>query len=512
MGLVIENCSIGRRKHVSVRVEGPLVSKIVQGSELDVPTGTAKLDAGGGTLLTGLTDSHCHPFEFGWLKRSLDLRGVSSINSVRLRLFAKVQEARPGEWVRGMGWDQETFSDGRLPDRRDIDDLSPNNPVALSRVCGHVVLVNTAAIKVLSLEEMHGTQYERDATGRLTGILKEGAQEALFARIPRNSQDCAEDLLSAEVEAARSGLTTLHCIVSPDSYPSELEALAAMHSEGAPSLRYRVFIPPEAQAHVAEHGIREKFDGDRVRINGVKVYGDGSLGARTAALRDPYSDDPGNLGILRHTDEELDELVERADADGYQVIVHAIGDGAVEQAIRSLARVAGSGNPRRHRIEHASLLPKDLRSKMVKHGLRATVQPLFITSDTWALQRLGEERVKDLYPLKSMLAEGLVASGSSDAPVESMNPMTGMWAAMVRGGFASEESLDLDEALRIYTENGSSNGFDEGGSGLEEGAGANLTLLDSDIDGMHPAMLRKVGASATITGGRIVYSYAGAEN
>ncbi len=509
---MIENCSIGQKKNVSVRIEGSLISRITEGSVVDVPTGTVKLDAGGATLLPGLTDSHCHPFEYGWLKRSVDLRGTGNITGVRLRLFAKIQRAQPEEWVRGMGWDQEAFPGAKMPDRADIDDLSPRNPVALSRICGHIVLLNTLAIRALSLEERQGNEYERDASGRLTGIFKERAQEEVFARIPRNSQDCAEDLLSAELEAARSGLTTLHCIVSPDSYSSELEALTSLLSEGALSLRHRVYIPPEAMGHVAEKGLRKKLDGSQVRINGVKIYADGSLGARTAALREPYADDPGNSGILRHTDEELNEMVEESDADGYQVIIHAIGDRAVEQAIGALARVAGKGNQRRHRVEHASLLPKDLRSKMVKYGIRATVQPLFITSDTWADKRLGEDRVNDLYPLKSMLAEGLVTSGGSDAPVESMNPMVGMWAAMVRGGFAADESLTLEEALRIYTDNGSSNGFDEFDSGFAEGGGANLTLLDSDIEGMHPVLLRKVGVAATVAEGKLVYSYAGAEN
>jgi predicted amidohydrolase YtcJ len=241
----------------------------------------------------------------------------------------------------------------------------------------------------------------------------------------------------------------------------------------------------------------------------VKIYADGSLGASTAALRDPYADDAGNSGILRHTDEELAETVVRADAEGYQVIIHAIGDRAIEQAIGALSTVTGSGNPRRHRIEHASLLPRDLRSKMRAQGIRATVQPCFISSDRWALKRLGEERVRDLYPLRSMLEEGIVASGSSDAPVESLSPVLAMWAAMVRPGYPADERLTLDEALRLYTTNASANGFDEEGAGIEEGGRADFTLLDSDIEGMHPAMLRKVGVAATIVGGRAVYSFEG---
>ncbi len=509
MRLLIENCKLGGKKAGSVAIEGGKVTRLSEDTTQEAADNAERLDAHGSALFPGFTDSHCHPFEYGWLKRNVDLRGTSNITGIRLRLFARMQRSRPGDWVTGMGWDQEAFPDGRMPDRTDIDDLTRNNPVALSRVCGHVALINTAVVERLSLENKRGYEYERDQDGRLTGIIKERAMEEVFAKIPRDSQTCADDLQSVEVEAARHGITTMHCIVSPDGYPEELEAITALNSAGALSLRYRVYIPPEALPYVVEKGLRRKLEGDRARINGVKVYADGSLGARTAALNEPYADDPGNSGHLRHTDEELAGLVDMVDEAGYQVIIHAIGDRAIEQAVRALSTVTGAHNSRRHRIEHASLLTGDLRSKMAKHNIRAAVQPLFITSDSWAGRRLGDERVMDLYPLKSMLAEGIVASGSSDAPVESINPVIGMWASMVRGGYAPDEALTLDEALGLYTSNANSNGFDEGCSSLSEGSSANFTLLDSDIEGMHPAMFRKVEVAATVVGGEVVYSSQG---
>lgn len=508
---MIENCKLGGRKTGSLMVKGGKIVELSDSASLDAPNGMKRLDANGATLFPGFIDTHCHPFEFGWLKRNVDLRGTGSITGLRLRLFAKVQRLKPGEWVTGMGWDQETFGEGRMPDRSDIDDLSGKNPVALTRVCGHIALLNTVAIRTLALEGRQGPEFVRDDGGRLTGIVKEGALEEIHGKIPRSAEVCAGDLLSAEAEAARCGITTLHSVVSPAGYREELEALAALHAASALSVRYRVYIPAEAMGYVKERGLRSKLDDAKVRINGVKVYADGSLGARTAALRLPYADDPGNSGILRHTDEELGCIVEDADGAGYQVIIHAIGDRAVEQAIQALSRVTGARNPRRHRIEHASLLPSDLLARMRKHGIRAAVQPLFITSDAWAAKRLGEDRVENLYPLKSMLAGRIVASGGSDSPVEQMSPLLGIWAAMVRGGFAPRESLSLDEALGLYTSNASSNGSDEVGSGLAEGADANLTLLDSDVEGMHSAMLRNVGVAATIVGGRLVYSSAGVD-
>jgi len=504
-GVLLRDCSIGRRTGYHVYCQD---GKVVSIGETSVtpPSGAEVIDANGGSLFPGFVDSHCHPFEYGWLKRTVDLRGTASMTAVRLRVVAGIQRARPGEWVSGMGWDQEAFSGKAMPNRAEIDDISPENPVVLSRVCGHIALLNSRSIEALGLRDRAGDEYERDGNGELTGIVKERALEEVYEKLPRSADRSAADLQSVEAEAGRFGLTTIHCIVSRESFREELGALAELEESGSLALRYRVYVPPEALGYIEATGIGKKLVGSRVRINGAKIYADGSLGARTAALREPYSDDPSNTGILRYTDEQLADLVEAVDSKGMQAIVHAIGDRAVEQAADALGRVAGGKNPQGHRIEHASLLPRDLRSKMARHSIRATVQPLFITSDSWAVDRLGVERARDLYPLKSMLAEGIVASGSSDSPVESMNPILGMWAGMTRGGADSRENLSLDEALSLYTVNARSNGLDSA-EGLSEGAPADLTLLDSDISGMHPALFRKVGVLATVVDGTAVHSY-----
>lgn len=505
-GLLIRDCSIGGAGGYSVYCEGSVVVKVSRGG-IEPPQGCLVIDANGGTLSPGFVDTHCHPFEYGRLKRSVDLRGASNVVAMRLRLAPWVQRAKPGDWVTGRGWDHEAFPGGVLPTKADIDDITPANPVALSRVCGHIALLNSRAIEELGLGARDAPEYERDGAGNLTGIVKEKALEDVFSRVPRSAERSSADLQSVEAEAARLGLTALHCILSPEGYREELEALAALHVAGSLSLRYRVYIPPEAMEYVEGSGLRGKLTGERVRINGVKIYTDGSLGARTAALREPYSDDSGNSGMLRYKDQELAEVVERVHSRGYQAVIHAIGDRAVEQAADALEPVTGSGNPQRHRVEHASLLPKDLRGRLAKQGVRASVQPLFITSDTWAVDRLGEERVRDLYPLRSMMADGVVASGGSDSPVESMSPILAMWAAMTRGGSVPGEALDLEEAFSLYTTNARSNGFDDASRGVVEGAPADFTLLDSETEGMHHALFRKVGILATVVDGSVVHSY-----
>jgi predicted amidohydrolase YtcJ len=508
MRLLIENCKVFGEEIRSIFVDGRVIARTSESPEQTAPPDTICLDGDGATLLGGMVDSHCHPFEYGWLKRNIDLRGTNSVTGLRLRLSSRLQRTEPGKWATGMGWDHEAFPGRKMPTRTDIDDISPRNPVALKRVDGHVALLNSNAIKSLGLEAKTGDEYERGADGRLTGVVKERALADVFSAIPRTADECSADLMNVEFEAIRLGLTKLHCIISEEGFKEELEALASLHGSGSLSLRYRVYLPPNALAAAADPGLKEKLMDDSVRINGVKIYADGSLGARTAALRQPYSDDPGNTGKLRYSDQQLSDLVERVDAAGFQVIIHAIGDRAIEQAIGALSLVSGTKNPRRHRIEHASLLPRDLRSRMSKHGIRASVQPCFITSDTWAVDRLGEERAADLYPLRSMFEAGIVASGGSDSPVETLSPVIGAWAASVRAGVADDETLTLDRSLKLYTDNADSNGFDDH-SGIREGAPADLTLLDSNVEGMHPALFRKVGVTAVVIGGELVNSSAG---
>ena len=505
-GLLIRDCSLMGQTGYSVYCEGGKVVTLLHGDLSPPRNDTEVIEANGGALCPGFIDTHCHPFEYGWLRRNVDLRGTSNVTAMRLRVMAGIQRAKPGEWVTGMGWDQEKFPGGTTPTRADIDDISPVNPVALSRVCGHITLLNTRAIEELNFAGRTSPEYERGGSGELTGIVKEKALDEVYRQLPRSQERCAADILSVESEAARMGLTGLHCILSSDAYPEELGAIASLAAAGSLSLRYRLYVPPESMDYIERNAFREKLDGAKVRLNGVKIYADGSLGARTAALREPYSDDPGNTGILRYKDEELTGLVETVDSKGYQAIVHAIGDRAVEQAIEAIATVTGGGNPRRHRIEHASMLPNDLRSKVVRHGIRVSVQPLFVTSDTWAVDRLGEERVRDLYPLRSIVSDGITASGGSDSPVESMNPILGMWAAMTRGGSTPEEALDLEQALSLYTSNARSNGIDPD-EPIEVGAQADFTLLDAETVDTHPALFRKIGVLATVVGGAVISSY-----
>ena len=297
MRLLVKRCTFWPGGAGSALVADGKVERVSESESQSVTAGTTELDAAGGTLLPGLTDSHCHPFELGWLNRNVDLRGTANITALRMRVAARVQRLAPGEWVEGMGWDHEAFVEKRLPSRSDLDDISRNNPVILGRVCGHIGLLNSKAIEALGLGTAQGPEYERDGRGALTGIVKENALVAAYAAVPgRSAAGCAADLAAVEFEAAKKGLTCLHTIMSPDGYREELEALLLLAAEDKLLLRHRAYVPPAALGLVA--GANEKLRGSRARINGVKLFADGSLGARTAALREPFAHDRVNCGLL----------------------------------------------------------------------------------------------------------------------------------------------------------------------------------------------------------------------
>jgi predicted amidohydrolase YtcJ len=440
-----------------------------------------EVDGSNFTLLAGLIDSHCHLFEVGSSRKVVDLKDVTSIDSLRLRLKSYVASRAKGEWVIGRGWNQELFPEKRFPRKEDIDDLSPYNPVLLKRICGHIALLNSFAINLLRLEERDNPQIEKDKDGRMTGIVTESVLENVLRLAERiDPEECSNYLADSQNEALKNGITKVHCILSSSNFFEELSGLRILLKSGKLSIKLRIYLPVSA---LGREDIQSGFDDNYVKINGFKIFADGSLGARTAALKEPYSDDPTNCGILRYSDKEMREMVEKIDGMGKQAVIHAIGDRAVEQAIDAISSV-DRANKRRHRIEHASLSPKYLRKEMALKSIPVSVQPHFIISDFWARERLGD-RITDLYPFKSFINEGVIISGGSDAPVEPMNPMLGFWAAITRKGLDKAESLTLEECIEIYTKNAEYTGLDI----YDEG---DFTIFDSDLENIHPSSLRKV--------------------
>jgi predicted amidohydrolase YtcJ len=404
------------------------------------------LDLGGRIVVPGLRDAHTHLLSTALSRCTLDLRGVSSVEELKEAVRKAALEVGPGGWVVGRGWDQDKMVERRYPTRHDLDEAAPENPVLLVRVCGHAAVANTRALEKLGLlsgepEELRGMVVRED--GEPTGLLVEDAVSWAMEKIPRPGRAALKELLRKVIaEYLRYDVTAVHSM-SVDL--EELLLVRELELEGELKLRYEAYVKPELLGSIPEEL--------RHLVRGVKAFADGSFGARTAALRERYSDFPGS-GTLLMRAEEIAELARVASSQGLELAVHAIGDRAVEEVLRAAEMLHGW-----IRVEHASLTPPDLLELFSQLRPAVAVQPHFILSDTWIVERLGE-RARWVYAFKSLARTGSTLMGSSDSPVEPLNPWLGVYAAVHRGepeglpvaGYTGGEKLSLREAVGLYAQ------------------------------------------------------------
>ena len=476
---------------------------------------TLVLDLKGKTVLPGLIDCHVHLVKYGLQKRAIKLRDVKSINELKRRIERRVSLSKKGSWITGQGWDQDRFEEKRYPTRLDLDEVAEENPVVLTRVCGHICVVNTAALGIANITKetgpIQGGQIDMDPeTGEPTGVLRETAQDLVWKAVPPPTlKELKAAILAACTDAAKVGLTSIHCLVDSSS---EITVLHTLRKRDRLPIRLNILPPRELLESLAALGVTTGFGDEYLRIGPVKIFADGSLGARTAALARDYSDDSGNKGIMIFSQDELNAIVQKAHESSLQVAIHAIGDRAVESALNALEN-ASSRFPRkdhRHRIEHASVLNRSLIKRMKDLDVIASIQPTFTISDFWVPQRVGAERARLVYPFKTLMESGVVIAGSSDCPTEILNPILGIHAAVTRGGFVPEENLDVDEAVRAFTINAAYASFEEQSKGsIEEGKLADFIVLSEDITRIPPERIKNVRVEMTVVGGRIVYSRRG---
>jgi len=473
------------------------------------------LNLKGKTVLPGLIDCHVHLVKYGLQKTEIDLRNVKSIRELKGRLTRKVSSSAKGSWIVGHGWDQDRFEEKRYPTRLDLDEVAEENPVVLTRVCGHICVVNTAALRIAGISRetgpIHGGQIDMDPeTGEPTGILRESAQDLLWKAVPPPTlKELEAAVLAACRDAVKVGLTSIHCLVDSSS---EISALRTLRKRKKLPLRLSILPPRELLESLTALGITTGFGDDYLRIGPVKIFADGSLGARTAALAQDYSDDPGNKGIMIFNQDELNDIVEKAHKSDLQVAIHAIGDRAIEFALSAVEN-ASSRFPRkdhRHRIEHASVLNRPLIKRMKDLNVIASIQPTFTISDFWVPQRVGPERARLVYPFKTLTKSGVVIAGSSDCPTEILNPILGIHAAVTRGGSVPEESLNVNEAVEAFTFNAAYASFEEESKGsIEVGKLADFVVLSEDITQISSERIKDVRVEMTVIGGRIVYTRRG---
>ncbi|HVO79931.1 MAG TPA: amidohydrolase [Terriglobales bacterium] len=493
---------------------------------------TQVIDLGGHFVMPGFNDAHVHLAEAGFERLTVDLTGVRSLSEFRERIRARVETAAPGEWIVGGGWDQTRWPVQELPSRWDVDEVTKEHPVLLQRVDGHIAVANTRALQLASItiasKNPEGGRIDRDSTGEPNGILRETAREAVFAVIPQPTHEKRREALEASLrEAAQLGITSVQDNSDAEGPASweDFQILEEIERDGKLTARISEWLPFNApldtlQAHRAAHSQSDNM----LHTGMLKAFMDGSLGSRTAALLEPYADEPKDSGLPRYDQAKLlDMAKERAEA-GFQLGFHAIGDKGVQMALDTFAAVekdarertvkaANGGTDYRLRIEHAQVTTPLQIAKFKELKVVASMQPGHVLSDmNWAEDRLGPKRAAHSYAWAEFQKRGVKLAFGSDYPFDQLSPFRGLYAAVTRTSedgkkeYFPEQKLTMEQAIAAYTTGSAFAEFAEKEKGtLAPGMLADFIVLDRDITAVPPAKVLGTKVLRTVVGGKTVY-------
>ena len=513
---------------------------------------TEVINLGGHFVMPGFNDAHVHLANAGFQRLTVDLTEVKSLTEFRERIRARVQNAAPGEWIVGGGWDQTLWPVKELPSRWDIDEVTKDHPVFLERVDGHIAVANTRALQLASLtvasKDPPGGKIDRDTTGQATGIVRETARQAITAVIPKPNHDRRRQAIETALqELARSGITSVQD--NSDYQDSKLswddfQILEEIEREGKLTARITEWLHfndplPVLQEHRAAHPQSDIL----LHTGMLKGFMDGSLGSRTAALLEPYADDPTNSGLPQYQQDELTQMTKERVNAGFQIGFHAIGDKGVQMALNAFAAATtdhvGTGSEPalsaamgpvqaerspaaplspsvpdlRFRIEHAQVTNFQQIAKFKELKVIASMQPNHVLTDmNWAGARLGPKRAAYSYAWASFAKKGVVLAFGTDYPVEPVAPFRGLYAAVTRKSedgkkeYYPEQKLNMEQAIAAYTTGSAFGEFAEKNKGtLAPGMLADLVVLDTDITSVPPEKILAAKVLRTVVGGKTVY-------
>lgn len=475
------------------------------------------VDTTGMTVLPGLADAHGHLYGLGVALDVVSLTGTASEDEVVARVKQRAAGARAGEWVIGRGWDQNDWPVKEFPTSAALSAAVPDHPVFLERVDGHAGWANDAAMRIAGVTaatpDPDGGKIIRDPSGNPTGVFVDTATSLVERAIPPASpaQRKARVLAAAEAIAA-AGLTELH---DAGIEGATIAAVQELIDEKRFPIRVYAMLSDGAQLLDTWFARGPLLNyGDRLSVRAVKLYADGALGSRGAALLAPYADDPGNSGLMIASPEHIEDVARRGRAAGFQINAHAIGDRGVRNVIDGYER-AGVSPADRFRIEHLQVIAPEDVSRLPRLGIIASMQPTHATSDMyWAEARLGPQRVLGAYAWRTVLDAGGRLALGSDFPVEDVNPFFGIYAAVTRqdqkgwpeGGWYPSQRLTLAEAIRGFTLDAAHAAFEETSRGtIEPGKLADLTIVEGDLYSMPAAELYKAKVRYTVVGGEVVF-------
>lgn len=502
-------------------------------------------DLDGQSVLPGFIDSHMHLLEYGITRERVFLGNAKSLSELLAILKEALRERRLSEraeagsetpWLVGYGFNQDYFrtesgAAAGLPTRQDLDQVSRTVPIFITRACFHVSSCNTKALELTGLlgegdVRIDGGSLDYGEDGLANGIARENAVDLFYEALPPiRVPEAKAALKSAMKELAKYGITTVHSddFTAAENYADVMQAYEELSAEGSMTVRVYEQCRLRGIGELAEfigsgayHSPKERDPEAYFTPGSVKIIEDGSLGARTAWMRKDYSDGPGTRGMLLLQEDELYEYMKTAHHAGMQIETHAIGDGTIELLLNLYERLQNEEpKPLRHGIVHCQITDGELLSRFGRQDILAYIQPIFLHYDLHVVEsRVGTELASTSYAWKTLLESGVHVSGGSDCPVEFFNVMEGIYCAVTRkdlngepaGGWHPEQCLDVEEAVRIYTEGGAYAGFEEAVKGrLEPGMLADFAVLSEDIFTCEPDRIKDIRVERTVVGGKTVW-------
>ncbi|SDB94334.1 hypothetical protein SAMN05421734_10353 [Pelagirhabdus alkalitolerans] len=482
-----------------------------------------EMNMNGDTVFPGFVDSHLHIIGQGEKLDHLDLSDCTSREEVLRRIKLKVDELKPGQWLFGEGWNDNQWEDQRVIDRDELDQLTAEHPIILTRICRHAIVANSKAISMSGIDaqtkDPQGGKIVRDHKKRMTGYFLDSAQDMIKQAVPDRTVSELKQLIRYAVDHMLSlGLVGGHsedlAYYGKNSFQNVSQAYAETLNEHNRLFRAHLLVHHDVvDDYLAAFDQKTIVASEYVEYGAMKIFSDGALGGRTAWLYQPYSDDSGNTGLNMHTHEDLKQLIMKARKHNLPVAVHTIGDRAIETVIDLLKQypLATGG---RDRLIHAVLVNESIVQKLKSIDVTLDIQPTFVSSDfPWVIDRLGEDRVNNAYVWKRFLEEGIACAAGSDAPIETVNPLSGIQAFVERRStidgvaYTKDERINVFQAISLYT-NGSAYaiGKEKERGYILPGYTADFTVLNNNPFDVEPSEIEQIPVNQTIINERIVFS------
>jgi len=489
---------------------------------------TQVVDLGGRFVMPGFNDAHLHFTSGGFEKLNVELAGTTSLEQMKARIAERVKTAAPGEWIVGRGWDDTKWVEQRMPTRQDLDPVSGDHPGIFIRADGHMLVANTAALRIAGITKATpdpaGGRIDRDPNGEPNGDLRESAQGLVRRKVP--APTLAQRRRAIELalqEAARFGLTS----VQDNSEWEDFLTYAELENQGRLTLRITEWLPFTAPLNLLnEHRALHSAQDPLLHTGMLKGFMDGSLGSHTAAMLQPYTDEPKNSGLPQIEQAQLDQMAQQRAAAGFQCGFHAIGDRGVQMALDAFATAevyVRRHNPQaaqlqqpggfRFRVEHAQVVAPDQFARFRELNVIASMQPNHLLTDmNWARERIGPERARHSYAWAEFLKNGVWLAFGTDYPVEPITPFRGLYAAVTRKNeagtkeYVPEQKISIDQAIAAYTTGAAYAEFAETEKGrLAPGFLADFVVLDRDLTKIPPPEILQTKVLRTVVGGKTVY-------